>query len=67
MKQYLLIGQIVVAVFLIVTILLQNRGSAFSGSELFSSRRGLEKQIFISTIILSILFIALALLNLIVR
>lgn len=70
MKEILLISQIIVSIFLIVFILLQQRGaslgSAFGGSGgFYVSRRGLEKKIFLATIFFGILFIVLALLNLI--
>ncbi len=56
---------IIISVLLAVTILLQQRGggmsSAFgSSSEVYHTRRGIEKSIFIATIILSVLFIASA-------
>ena len=64
--------QIVVSIVLITVILLQERssgaGGAFGGGGgggLYQSRRGLEKVIFISTIVLVILFAGLALLNLV--
>jgi protein translocase SecG subunit len=70
MNQYLAIGQIIVAIFLIISILLQKRGeglgAAFGGGGgFYATRRGLEKKIFWLTIIFAIIFIALALLNLI--
>ena len=72
MKQYLLIAQGAVAIFLIASILLQQRssslGSAVGGTgEFHGTRRGVEKKLLGVTIILSILFIALALLNLIIK
>ncbi len=65
--------QIVLAVMLITAILLQKTGSqiggAFGGSDNFSSafhtRRGFEKQLFILTIIVAILFALSALLSLV--
>lgn len=66
-----LILQGVVAVLIIVLILLQERSSGLSGilgggeSSAYQTRRGLEKIIFYSTIVLTIIFIALALFNLI--
>jgi protein translocase SecG subunit len=66
MKQYLLISQILVAIFLILTILLQRGGSAFGGVGLYLTRRGLEKKIFWLTCILGTLFVVLALLNLVI-
>jgi len=70
MNNYLAIAQIIVAIFLILSILLQKRGeglgAAFGGGGgFYATRRGLEKKIFGLTIISGIIFIALALLNLI--
>ncbi len=65
------IGQIIVSVALIILILLQERESGVSGlfggegSGLYTERRGLEKIIFVSTVILLVVFVALALLNLV--
>jgi protein translocase SecG subunit len=56
--------QAVLAVLLIVAILLQRSnedlGSAFGGSGggVFYAKRGLEKQLFIATIVLAVLFLA---------
>lgn len=63
--------QIVVAGLLIATILLQQgkaaMGSSFGQAGEFSStRRGPEKYLFTSTIVLGVLFIGLALLNLLI-
>lgn len=72
MEKFLLISQILVSIFLIVFILLQQRGtalgSAFGGGEggVYGTRRGIQKKILWATIILGILFIILALLNLII-
>jgi len=72
-KNILMILQIVVPVLLIPCILLQQRGtalgSAFGGGDsggFYSKRRGLDKKIYTSTIILGILFIVVSLLNLII-
>jgi protein translocase SecG subunit len=71
MSNFLPIAQIIVALLLIGSILLQQRGSslgsAFGGSSggFYSTRRGLEKKIFAATIILGAVFIVLALFNLI--
>jgi len=64
MKQILIIIQILISVVLIVSILLQARGtglgSAWGGSgQSFSSRRGLEKFLFAGSVALTILFFAL--------
>jgi len=70
MKQFLPIGQIVVAILLIIFILLQQRGTALGsafGQEggFYGTRRGIQKKIFWATVVLGTLFIILALLNLI--
>lgn len=70
MKQFLPFAQIIIAIFLIISILLQQRGRALgsvfgdSGS-FFAARRGTEKKIFWMSVIFGILFIILAILNLI--
>lgn len=69
-KPYLPIIQIAISVILIVLILLQQRsqalGSAF-GQEggFYATRRGLQQKIFWATVALGIVFIGLALLNLV--
>ena len=72
MEKFLPIAQIVVAVFLIVTILLQQRGtalgSAFGGEGgFYATRRGIQKKIFWATVVFGVLFVVLALLNLILQ
>ncbi len=65
---FLTITQIIVSIMLVALILLQQRGSeglgsAFGGDSsgaLYRTRRGAEKIIFIVTIILSIVFVTLA-------
>ncbi len=66
---YFNIIQIITAVLLITAILLQSRGSglgaAFGGEgNVYRTKRGVEKMLFIATIILSIIFLGLALANL---
>ena len=60
--------QIITAVLLITVILLQRRGAglgaAFGGEgNVYQTKRGFEKILFISTIILSIIFLLTALAN----
>jgi len=60
--------QIVLAVLMVIAILLQQRGtglsSAFGGEgNVYRTKRGAEKIIFIATIILAIAFLATAFLN----
>jgi protein translocase SecG subunit len=65
MKAYLPILQLIVSVFLVIFILLQQRGSAFGESGgFYGTRRGIQKNIFFATIFLGILFVVLAFLNL---
>lgn len=59
---WLKIIQIVVSVLLIISILMQNRGAGlgntFGGSGgVYLTKRGLEKKLFIATIILAIIFL----------
>jgi len=69
MNQFnLAIAQIVIGVFLIILVLLQQRGGGMGilgglSSQFYGTRRGLEKTIFIFTIILGGLFIALAIIS----
>ena len=70
---FLSIAQASVSVLLIILILLQERSSAgglgiFGGGgdgSFYQTRRGLEKTLFAATILLAIIFSALALLNLV--
>jgi protein translocase SecG subunit len=64
------IVQTVISILLVVTIILQQRGSeagiAFGGGgESFRSKRGLEKFLFYATIILTVLFAANSILTLV--
>ncbi len=69
MRTLLLAGiQILVSILLITTILLQQRGSglgaAFGGaSDVFRTKRGIEKGLYYASIGLSVLFFVTALLN----
>ena len=64
------IAQAVVAILLMIAILIQNRGTGLSGifggeGGVYRSRRGAEKNLFIITIVLSVLFFGLSLVGLI--
>ncbi len=66
------IAQIIISGLLIAAILLQQRGGGLSpvfGGEsgAYRTRRGVERSIFIATIILSFLFLAAAILNIMLR
>lgn len=60
------IVQIIVAVLLMVAILMQNRGAGLGGvfggsGGVYLTKRGLEKKLFIATIVLAAIFILLSL------
>ena len=62
--------QLTVSILLIITILLQNRGTglgaAFGGEgNIYRTKRGAEKFLFIATVVLAIIFLATALANVI--
>ncbi len=73
MKSLLPYIQIILSVLLVAAILLQRTGAqvggAFGGSDNFSSafhtRRGFEKVLFATTIVIAILFTVSALINLV--
>ena len=63
------VSQIVISVLLIAVILLQNRGTGLSGvfggsSNVFQTKRGVEKVLFRATIVLAILFFGLSVVRL---
>ena len=60
--------QIVLAILLIITILLQQRGTGLSASfggegNIYRTKRGAEKILFYATIVLAIAFLAIGLIN----
>ena len=62
MDTVLLLGQMLVAIALMASILLQSRGAGlgatFGGdSSVYRSRRGIEKRLFQFTVILAVLFV----------
>jgi protein translocase SecG subunit len=69
MTNILTVVQIVVTISLIALILLQAKGTGLDstaifgsgGGEFYSSKRGLEKGVFIGTIVLTVLFAGLSL------
>jgi preprotein translocase subunit SecG len=70
MSQYLPVAQIIIAIFLIVFILLQQRGTALGsafggGGGFYATRRGIQKKIFWATVVFGALFIVLAIIDLI--
>lgn len=63
MKQILSIVQITLSALVVISILLQQKGEGLSGvfgglGEFYATRRGLEKTIFIASIVFVILFAA---------
>ncbi|PJE76998.1 preprotein translocase subunit SecG [Candidatus Uhrbacteria bacterium CG10_big_fil_rev_8_21_14_0_10_48_16] len=68
MESVLNIAQIVLAILLVASILLQAQGTGLGaafggGGNVYRTKRGAEKKIFQLTIILSILFFGVALVN----
>ena len=68
MHTTLIIIQIVISVALIVTILLQVKGGGLGGifgqsESVFRTKRGVERWLFVGTIILVIVFVALSMVN----
>lgn len=60
--------QIILGILLVIVILLQKQGSGLSGAfggegEFYHTKRGAEKFLFISTIVLSVLFFGAAIVN----
>ena len=66
MNPFLAIGQIIVSIALIASVLLQARGTGLSGtfggdSSVYRSRRGVERRLWQFTIILLVLFVLFSL------
>lgn len=58
--------QIIIAILLMVVILLQNRGTGLSGvfggsNNVYLTKRGFEKKLFVATIVLSVVFFGMSL------
>ncbi|MFH1598573.1 MAG: preprotein translocase subunit SecG [Patescibacteria group bacterium] len=73
MQQYLYIGQIIVSALLITMIVLQNKGASIGGlfggggeGNVYRTKRGAEKILSISTVVLAIIFMGLGLVNILV-
>lgn len=63
--------QIILAILLIASILLQHRGTSLGGAfggegNVYRSRRGAEKFLLYSTIVFAILFVGLAIANILI-
>ncbi|MBP7811603.1 MAG: preprotein translocase subunit SecG [Candidatus Moranbacteria bacterium] len=66
--RYLLIVQVVISLLLVVSILLQNRGSGLGsafGSDFggYYTKRGIEKFLFYATVVLAIAFLVISVAN----
>jgi len=66
MRNYLYIAQIAVAVLLMAAILMQSQGTGLGASfggegNVYRAKRGVEKSLFYSTIVLTVIFFGLAL------
>ena len=72
LKHFFDIALIITSIALIVSVILQNKGVGLGGltggesGSVFSARRGIEKTLFIITIVLSVLFFILTALTVIV-
>lgn len=69
MKIIFSIVQLVLAILLIIAVLMQQRGSGLGaafggGGGVYGTRRGIDKVLFQITIVISILFFAVAIVNL---
>ncbi len=71
MKTFFLLFHVIVAITLIGLILLQTSkgglGSAFGGGEVYRSKRGAERIIFIATIGITVLFLVTSIINVLIR
>ena len=68
MNPILAIGQIILSLALVVSILMQARGTGLSGtfggdSAVYRSRRGIERRLWQFTIVLIVLFVVFALVS----
>ncbi len=70
MGNFFIILQLISGLLMIITILLQQRGTGLSGlfgggGDVYRTKRGAEKTLFIATIILSFVFLGSGILSLI--
>ena len=66
------ISQIIVSIILITAVLLQQRGTGLSATfggegNIYRTKRGIEKALFILTIVLAIIFFAIAIANILIK
>ena len=72
LSKILFIVQFAVSIFLIVAILLQQRGAGTSaimggGGASYYSKRGFDKVLFITTIVLSTIFVVISILAIVIH
>lgn len=71
MNMFVQIVHILVTIGLVTLVLLQTSkgglGSAFGGGEVYRTRRGAERVVFMGTIVLSVLFLVTSIVTLILR
>jgi len=72
MEKILNYSQIIIAILLTTSILLQHRGTSLGGAfggegNVYRSRRGAEKFLFYGTIVLGLIFVAMAIANVLLR
>ncbi len=63
--------QLILAILMIVAILMQNKGGGLSGifgggGNVYMTKRGIEKKLFVATIVLAVLFFGVSLANVII-
>jgi len=66
------ISQVIVSVLLMTAVLLQQRGTGLSATfggegNIYRTKRGLEKGLFVATIVLSIVFFGIAIANILIK
>lgn len=72
MTTYINIALIIISVLLIISVILQSKGAGLGGltgadaGSVFTARRGVERTLFWTTIVLSVLFFALTITLLII-
>jgi len=71
MLKVIQITQFILSILLIIFILLQHRGTGLGGafggeSSIYRSKRGIEKFLYLATIVIAVLFVLLSIANLFV-
>ena len=71
MTEYINIAQIIISLLLVIAILMQQRGTGSSAimggsSASYYTKRGFEKILYVASIVLAVLFLAAAIINIVV-